>query len=66
MDDPEVNLEVNIEGAEGFVAKQIMPEEGFIPEEDESELEEEMEFESFPLDGISEELELDDFVSDEH
>ncbi|MBB6625010.1 DNA-directed RNA polymerase subunit beta [Clostridium gasigenes] len=66
MDYPEVNLEVNIEGEEGFVAKQKMPEEGFIPEEDESELEEEMEFESFPLDGISEELELDDFVSDEH
>lgn len=66
MDYPEINLEVNIEGDEGFVSKQTMPEESFIPEEDESELEEEMEFESFPLDGISEELELDDFVSDEH
>ena len=66
MDDVEVNLEVNIDGAEGFVPEVTMPEEGFIPEDDDSELEDELEFESFPLDGISEELELDDFVSDEH
>ena len=66
MADIEVNLEVNIEGAEGIVSEQIMPEDGFIPEDDDAEIEEDLEFESFPLDEISEELELDDFVSDEH
>ena len=60
------DLEVNIEGTEELVTN-----EGSNGDDSytvvEEEMEEEVEFENFPLDGFhEEELELDDFVNDEH
>ncbi|WP_300384754.1 DNA-directed RNA polymerase subunit beta [Clostridium sp.] len=57
-------LEVNIEGTEEVVASDVNVEDSYTSSEEEVE---EEDFESFPLEGFREEnLELDDFVNDEH
>jgi DNA-directed RNA polymerase subunit beta len=58
-------LEVNIEGTEEVVSNDVNVEDSYTLSED--EVEEDEDFESFPLEGFHEEnLELDDFVNDEH
>ena len=57
-------LEVNIEGTEEVIVNDVNVEDSYTLSEDEVEDED---FESFPLEGFHEEnLELDDFVNDEH
>lgn len=61
------DLEVNIEGTEDVVSEEVNIDDSYTLSEDEVEVEEEVEFENFALDGFHEEdLELDDFVNDEH
>ena len=62
------NIEVNIEGTEELIASPVVEiDESYevIDEEPEQEAEQEEEFESLQLDGLQEDLELDDF-NDEH
>jgi len=57
-------LEVNIEGTEGFVAP--VPTEEYVEPEEETEEDSEIEFDdNLPLEVLEDELELDDF-NDEH
>ncbi|GAB6168960.1 DNA-directed RNA polymerase subunit beta [Clostridium carnis] len=59
------DLEVNIEGTEEVVPEEVNVDDSYTSTDE--EMEEEVEFENFPLDGFHEEdLELDDFVNDEH
>ena len=63
MDD----LEVNIEGTEEIVNDIPVGDDSYTSGEEESEEEIEFDAEAFTLDGFhEEELELDDFVNDEH
>ena len=65
-DDDMEDLEVNIEGTEEFVSDQTVSSDDSFVNNDE-EMEEEIDYdESFSLEGFHEELELDDFVNDEH
>ncbi|MDZ5000880.1 DNA-directed RNA polymerase subunit beta, partial [Clostridium perfringens] len=58
-------LEVNIEGTEDVVSDDINVDDSYTISEE--EVEEDVEFDNFALDGFQEEdLELDDFVNDEH
>ncbi|WP_291653446.1 DNA-directed RNA polymerase subunit beta [Clostridium sp.] len=58
-------LEVNIEGTEDIVSEDVNVDDSYTTSEE--EIEEEVEFDNFALDGFHEEdLELDDFVNDEH
>ena len=56
-------LQVNIEGTEGFVPAPPTEEPVEVEEEPEEDIEED--FGDLPLDGFGEELEFDDF-NDEH
>ena len=59
------DLEVNIEGTEDVVSEDVNVDDSYTTSEE--EIEEEVEFDNFALDGFHEEdLELDDFVNDEH
>src|SRR5699024_11132475 len=59
------DLEVNIEGTEDVVSNDVNIDDSYTMSEE--EVEEEVEFDSFPLEGFHEEdLDLDDFVNDEH
>ncbi|MDZ5016784.1 hypothetical protein GNF72_16465, partial [Clostridium perfringens] len=59
------DLEVNIEGTEDVVSDDINVDDSYTISEE--EVEEDVEFDNFALDGFQEEdLELDDFVNDEH
>jgi len=59
------DLEVNIEGTEDVVSEDVNIDDSYTISED--EVEEEVEFDNFALEGFHEEdLELDDFVNDEH
>ena len=59
------DLEFNIEGTEDVVADDVNIDDSYTMLED--EVEEDVEFDNFALDGFHEEdLELDDFVNDEH
>lgn len=59
------DLEVNIEGTEDVVSEEVNVDDSYTTSEE--EIEEEVEFDNFALDGFHEEdLELDDFVNDEH
>ena len=63
MDD----LEVNIEGTEEIVNDIPVGDDSYTSNDDESEEEIEFDADAFTLDGFhEEELELDDFVNDEH
>ena len=58
-------LEVNIEGTEDVVSDDVNIDDSYTMIEEETE--EEVEFDNFALEGFHEEdLELDDFVNDEH
>ena len=58
-------LEVNIEGTEDIVTEDVNVDDSYTILEE--EVEEDVEFDNFPLEGFHEEdLELDDFVNDEH
>ena len=59
-------LEVNIEGTEEVTNEQIVDtDDSYTIAEDEVDPESEEDFESFQLDGLQEDLVLDDF-NDEH
>jgi DNA-directed RNA polymerase subunit beta len=59
------DLEVNIEGTEDVISDDVNVDDSYTISEE--EVEEEVEFDNFSLDGFHEEdLELDDFVNDEH
>lgn len=59
------DLEVNIEGTEDVISDDANVDDSYTISEE--EVEEEVEFDNFSLDGFHEEdLELDDFVNDEH
>ena len=59
------DLEVNIEGTEDVVSDDVNIDDSYTMLEE--EVEEEVEFDNFALEGFHEEdLELDDFVNDEH
>ncbi len=59
------DLEVNIEGTEDVVSDDVNVDDSYTISEE--EVEEDVEFDNFSLDGFHEEdLELDDFVNDEH
>ena len=63
MDD----LEVNIEGTEEIVNDIPVGDDSYTSSEDEIEEDIEFDADEFTLDGFhEEELELDDFVNDEH
>ncbi|MGG7178974.1 DNA-directed RNA polymerase subunit beta [Clostridium paraputrificum] len=62
------NIEVNIEGTEELISSPVVElDESFEVAEEESEIDgdQDEDFESFQLDGLKEDLELDDF-NDEH
>jgi DNA-directed RNA polymerase subunit beta len=59
------DLEVNIEGTEDVISDDVNVDDSYTISEE--EVEEDVEFDNFSLDGFHEEdLELDDFVNDEH
>lgn len=59
------DLEVNIEGTEDIVSEEVNVDDSYTVSEE--EIDEDVEFDNFALDGFHEEdLELDDFVNDEH
>lgn len=67
VEDDIEDLEVNIEGTEDVVSDEanIKVDDSYTMSEE--EVEEEVDFDNFALDGFQEEeLELDDFVNDEH
>jgi len=64
-DDDSEELEVNIEGTEEVVPEQFTGDDSYTTNDE--EIEEDIDYESFTLEGFhEEELELDDFVNDEH
>ena len=66
------DLEVNIEGTEDLGNTQSVADDSYISANDNNEVdadidvEEEIDLDAFTLDGFHEELDLDDFVNDEH
>ena len=66
------DLEVNIEGTEDLGNTQSVADESYISANDNNEVdadidvEEDIDLDAFTLDGFHEELDLDDFVNDEH
>ena len=64
-DDDSEELEVNIEGTEELVTEQVAGDDSYTTNDE--EIDEDIDYESFTLEGFhEEELELDDFVNDEH
>ena len=64
-DDDSEELEVNIEGTEEVVPEQFASDDSYTTNDE--EIDEDIDYESFTLEGFhEEELELDDFVNDEH
>lgn len=64
-DDDSEELEVNIEVPEEVVPEQFSGDDSYTTNDE--EIEEDIDYESFTLEGFhEEELELDDFVNDEH
>ena len=66
------DLEVNIEGTEDLGNTQSVADDSYISANDNNEVdadidvEEDIDLDAFTLDGFHEELDLDDFVNDEH
>ena len=66
------DLEVNIEGTEDLGNTQSVADDSYISANDKNEVdadidvEEDIDLDAFTLDGFHEELDLDDFVNDEH
>ena len=66
------DLEVNIEGTEELGNTQSVANDSYISANDNNEVdadidvEEDIDIDPFTLDGFHEELDLDDFVNDEH
>ena len=66
------DLEVNIEGTEDLGNTQSVSDDSYISANDNNEVdadidvEEDIDLDAFTLDGFHEELDLDDFVNDEH
>ena len=66
------DLEVNIEGTEELGNTQSVADDSYISANDNNEVdadidvEEDIDLDAFTLDGFHEELDLDDFVNDEH
>ena len=66
------DLEVNIEGTEDLGNTQSVADDSYISTNDNNEVdvdldvEEDIDLDAFTLDGFHEELDLDDFVNDEH
>ena len=66
------DLEVNIEGTEDLGNTQSVADDSYISDNDNNEVdadidvEEDIDLDAFTLDGFHEELDLDDFVNDEH
>ena len=64
-DDDSEDLDVNIEGTEELVTEPVAGDDSYTTNDE--EMDEDIDYESFALEGFhEEELELDDFVNDEH
>ena len=64
-DDDSEDLDINIEGTEELVTEPVAGDDSYTTNDE--EMDEDIDYESFALEGFhEEELELDDFVNDEH